>query len=125
MMQVLLVDDSPAMRHYVARTLRMTGMEFQIHEAENGREAMSKAMDVRPDLVITDLNMPEMGGEQLVAEMHKLPELKATPVIVMSAVRSPGKSQELIHAGAVAYMTKPVSPEALGRLLVSILEARG
>ena len=121
-MQVLIVDDSPVMRHYISRTLRMTGIEVEIHEAENGKEALTKAFAIRPDLVITDLNMPEMSGQELVARIREAPEIMATPVIVMSAMRSPGVSEELIHAGALAFMTKPVSPEALRRRLVSILE---
>ncbi len=112
----------PVMRHYVSRTLRMTGIDVEIHEAGNGKDALIMAFAVRPDLVITDLNMPEMTGQELVARMRQAPEIMATPVIVMSAVRSPSVSDELIHAGAVAFMTKPVSPEALRRRLVSILE---
>jgi two-component system chemotaxis response regulator CheY len=121
-MQVLVVDDSPVMRHYVSRTLRMTGIEVEIHEAENGKEALTKAFAIRPDLVITDLNMPEMSGQELVARIREAREIMATPVIVMSAMRSPGVSEELIQAGALAFMTKPVSPEALRRRLISILE---
>lgn len=124
MIHVLIVDDSSVMRHYIARTLRMTGIDIEIHEAENGREAMCKAVEVRPDLIITDLNMPEMSGEELVLKIHESPELKETPVIVMSAVRYPAKSEELIQAGAMAYMTKPVSPESLCRRFLSILESQ-
>lgn len=121
-MQVLLVDDSPVMRHFVARTLRMTGVDVSIHEAGDGREAVNLAWRLRPDLIITDLNMPEMSGEELLETVRCTPELRGTPVIVLSAVRSPGKTQSLIGAGAFAYMTKPLSPEALRRSLLQILE---
>jgi CheY-like chemotaxis protein len=58
-MQVLVVDDSPVMRHYIARILQMTGIGVTVHEAENGLDALDKAFRIRPDLMITDLNMPE------------------------------------------------------------------
>ena len=122
-MQVLVVDDSPVMRHYISRTLHMTGLEVEVHEAENGRDALDKVFTLRPDLVITDLNMPEMSGQELIARMQGSQEMKSTPVIVMSALRSPGISDELMHAGVVAFMTKPVSPEALRRRLLAIQES--
>ncbi len=120
-MLVLLVDDSPTMRRYVARTLRMTGMECSIEEAGNGVEAMRIAAEVRPDLIITDLNMPEMSGDELVACVAKDPVLGRTPILVLSSDRSPCRPEQLIHAGAVAYMTKPVSPEALRVQLLEIM----
>lgn len=122
MMQVLLVDDSPVMRRYVARTLQMTGIDVVIHEAENGRAAFGKAFEIRPDLIITDLNMPEMCGQELIASIHASPELKGTPVLVISADHYAGRSDELVCAGAVAYMTKPVTPESLKSQLLTIIE---
>src|SRR5436190_1315298 len=80
-MKILLVDDSRVMRRYVARTLEMTGLEATIHEAGDGREGIATALAIRPDLVITDLNMPEMSGAELVAAMHASPELKEIPVL--------------------------------------------
>lgn len=123
-MKILLVDDSPVMRRYVARTLQMTGIEASIHEAGNGVEAMSKAFEVRPDLVITDLNMPEMNGAELVAGMNASAELRDIPVLVLSADRTSVRPDELLRAGAAGYLTKPVTPQSLRQRLLSILEAR-
>lgn len=121
-MQVLLVDDSPVMRRYVSRVLRMTGLDMTIHEAEDGRDAMLQAAAIRPDLIITDLNMPQMSGEELVARVES--DLKGTPVLVLSADRSPSRLDELKQAGAAAYLTKPVTPESLRKELIAIMEAR-
>ena len=123
-MQILLVDDSPVMRRYVARALEMTGMDITIHEAKNGREAIGIAFRVKPDLIITDLNMPEMSGEELVEKVYEAPELRGTPVLVLSADRSLNRPRELLHAGAIAYLTKPVTPEVLKRSLTAILGVR-
>jgi len=120
-MDVLVVDDSPVMRRYIARTLEMTGVEVRILEASNGREALEKASGRRPGLIITDLNMPEMTGDELVARIAADPALGGTPILVLSSDRSSARPGELLHAGAVAYMTKPVSPEALRHQLMRIM----
>jgi len=124
MKRVLVVDDSPVMRHYVARALKMTGMNLAIHEAENGRVAMEKAFQILPYVIITDLNMPEMSGQELVARVHAAAELSATRVLVLSADRSDGRVGEMTRAGADDYLTKPVTPEALKNSLMRILEVR-
>ena len=124
MKRVLVVDDSPVMRHYVARALKMTGMNLAIHEAENGRVAMEKAFQILPDVIITDLNMPEMSGQELVARVHAAAELSATRVLVLSADRSDGRVGEMTREGADDYLTKPVTPEALKNSLMRILEVR-
>ncbi len=120
-MTVLLVDDSPVMRRFVARTLEMTGLGPQIHEAENGRDGMSKAVALVPDLVITDLNMPEMDGAELIAEMQASKLLCGIPVLVLTADRSPVRSEALMGAGAAACLTKPITPQSLRKELLSLL----
>ncbi len=124
MTRVLLVDDSPVMRHYVARALRMTGMDITIHEAENGLVAMKKAFESLPDVIITDLNMPEMSGQELVSRVHAAAELSATRVLVLTADRTDSRRGEMQQAGADAYLTKPVTPEILKNSLIGMLEAR-
>lgn len=123
-MQILLVDDSPLMRRYVARTLEMTGVPLAIHEAGDGREAIEKARAVVPDLIVTDLNMPNMSGDELISAIMHDSKLQGTPILILSADRSTGRSQELIHEGAVAYLTKPVAPEILRDHLLEIMENR-
>lgn len=121
-MTVLLVDDSPVMRRYVARTLEMTGFATTIYEAENGREGMEKALMLLPDLVITDLNMPEMSGAELITGMHASHLLRNIPVLVLTADRSPNRPGELLGGGAAGYLTKPVTPQSLRRELMSLLQ---
>ena len=120
-MTVLLVDDSPVMRRFVARTLEMIGLDATILQAENGREGMKLALSARPDLVITDLNMPFMTGSEMVAAMQATAELQNIPVLVLTADRSSLRPEELIRAGAAAYVTKPVTPQLLRESLRSLL----
>jgi CheY-like chemotaxis protein len=98
-------------------------MELSIHEAENGAAAMETAYEVHPDIVITDLNMPGMSGQELVARIGASSELGDTRVVVLSADRSSGRARELLEAGAAAYLTKPVTPERLRTSLMAILES--
>jgi CheY-like chemotaxis protein len=123
-MQILVVDDSHLMRRYVARTLKMTGIEVSVHEAANGRDAIDQALRIHPDLIITDLHMPEMSGEELVARVSGDPGLSGTPMLVISADHCPGRPEALIHVGAVAYLTKPVAPETLRDRLLGIIASR-
>ena len=124
MKRVLVVDDSPLMRRYVIRSLAMAGMEISVYEAGDGREAARMALEILPDLVITDLNMPEMSGVELLAWLHSAPGLEHTPVLVLSADQGPKRSSELLAAGAVAYLTKPATPEALRRSVAGFVENR-
>jgi len=121
MTRFLLVDDSSVMRHFVARALRMTGLEISIDEAENGMIAIEKAYKIKPHIIITDLSMPEMSGQELVALVHAAPELRGTRVLVLSADRSDGRFDEMVRAGAVAYLTKPASPEKLKNSVMQML----
>lgn len=122
-MQILLVDDCRLMRRYVARTLEMTGIDLSIQEAGNGIEAIAKARRNRPDLIITDLNMPEMDGEELIARVRSDAQLGGIPILVLSADRSAGKPEQLMHEGAVAYLTKPITPEELRLRLIELVES--
>lgn len=99
----------------------MTGLDVQVYEAEDGFDAMEKAFRIRPDIVITDLNMPKMSGEELVERIHQADELQATRVLVLSADHSAARPDQLAEAGAAVYLTKPVSPEKLRRSLVTLM----
>lgn len=121
-MRILIVDDSPLMRRYVGRTLHMIREDLTIAEAGNGADAIRQAAEIPPDLIITDLTMPQMGGEELVEHLHTTPELRHIPVLVLSADRSAKRPGRLRNAGAIGYMTKPVTPEMLKDCLAGLLE---
>ncbi|MDE3197754.1 MAG: response regulator [Acidobacteriota bacterium] len=123
-MRVLIVDDSPVMRRYVGRTLRLIREDVNIDEAANGAEAFYHAVLEQPDLIITDLNMPRMRGEELVQRLHTAPELRHIPVLVLSADRSEQRSRSMKRAGAVGYMTKPVTPEMLKESLAGLFKGK-
>lgn len=117
---VLVVDDSSTMRQMVAFTL--TGAGFQVVEAGNGKEAMSKvAGGVKPDLVVTDLNMPEMDGIGLIKEIRKMASLKFIPILMLTTESADTKKKEGQAAGATGWIVKPFNPEQMLTVIKKVL----
>jgi two-component system, chemotaxis family, chemotaxis protein CheY len=109
-MNVLLVDDNKAMRLMVRRTLLETGMtNLQVEEAENGSDALAKLNEVAPDIILSDWNMPEMGGVDLLRELRSrgcdIPFGFVTPEV------TPQMRERAIEAGAQFLIAKPFNIE--------------
>ena len=107
--KILVVDDSPAQRHYVADCLARQG--FEITTAENGQVALEKAQVVRPALIISDYEMPVMTGFELVHALRRDPELRQVPVIMLTARDSRRDMAQMRAAGASAYLVKPFAQD--------------
>lgn len=110
--RVLIVEDSPAMRAFVRAALEEGGLA-QVTEAGNGFEALRLLPRERYDLVVTDINMPDIHGLELIAFMRKSDVHKTTPVIIVSTEGAQRDRERGIALGANAYLTKPFDPEAL------------
>jgi PAS domain S-box-containing protein len=108
--RVMVVEDSVEMLHYITGVL---GQDFQIVPAANGEEALAKAMNQSPDLVVTDLMMPQMGGDRLVAEMRARNSLAQVPVIVLSARADEELRVKLLSESVQDYVVKPFSAHEL------------
>jgi len=118
---VLVVDDSPLMRQFVGRALGMTGFKINVQEAGNGLEAMRLAQSLLPDLIITDLNMPELNGEELLTMLAEDSDLRSTPIIVLTAGGAKTRADiALRHRSVAACIQKPIRPEELRRYLEHI-----
>lgn len=115
---VLIVDDSPAMRKVIRRVLMLSEFETQeCYEANDGLEAL-EVLRVEPvDVVLTDINMPRMNGEELLENLSQDEQLSHLPVMVISTDRSDERMQRMSALGAKGYVTKPFTPEALGAAL--------
>jgi two-component system chemotaxis response regulator CheY len=119
---ILIVDDSPAMRRVVRRVLEISGVDVgEYLEAENGTEALVKLRSEWVDLVMTDINMPGMNGEQLLIEVRKDPMLAAIPVLVISTDRSDCRAKQMVALGANGYVAKPFLPTTLSQELYRLL----
>jgi two-component system chemotaxis response regulator CheY len=120
---VLVVDDSAAIRKILNRVLRQTGMAIgTIHEAGDGQEALSLLKTHRPDLVLTDINMPKMNGLQLLAALKGSDDWRSIPVVMITTEGGETKVAEAVRLGAAGYVRKPFTADQIKEKLAGILE---
>lgn len=119
MAKILAVDDSPSMRQMVSFTLKSAGHE--VTEASDGKEALTCAQKAKFDLVLTDVNMPNMDGISLIRELRKLGEYKFTPILTLTTESGGDKKTEGKTAGATGWIVKPFSPEQLLNTIKKVL----
>jgi signal transduction histidine kinase/FixJ family two-component response regulator len=117
--RLLVVDDIEANRSMLSEILMALG--FDVTQATNGLEALDNAQSRVPDLILTDVRMPVMGGKELMLRMQELPELCRVPAIAISAGVTDEKQHECMVSGAKAFLTKPIDVsiliQTIGRLL--------
>jgi two-component system chemotaxis response regulator CheY len=111
MKKVLAVDDSATMRSMVCDTLTEAG--FEVCTAGNGKEALELARTQNFQLVLTDVNMPEMDGISLVRELRTLPNWKYIPILVLTTETAPELKRQGKVAGATGWLVKPFDPVRL------------
>jgi two-component system chemotaxis response regulator CheY len=112
-LNVLVVDDSAIMRQMVIKTLKLCGVPLgDIHEASNGREGLEVLDAHWIDLVMVDINMPIMNGEEMVARMREDPATRDMAVIVVSTEGSATRIDQMQSYGA-GFVHKPFAPEVL------------
>lgn len=118
----LVVDDSPTMRQMVALTLTNAG--FKVVEAEHGKDAVNKVSGgSKMDIVVTDLNMPEMDGIALIKELRKMAAFKFTPILMLTTESSEDKKKAGKEAGATGWIVKPFNPELMLKVIAKVLPA--
>ncbi|MEH1851998.1 MAG: ATP-binding protein [Nostoc sp.] len=120
--KVLVVDDRWENRSVVVSLLEPLG--FEVVAVSNGREGLEKAKEIHPDLIITDLMMPEMNGYEMLRQLRQIPELKDIPAIASSASVFESNQNESLTAGADAFLPKPVEAPALLKLLEKYLNLK-
>lgn len=111
MATILAVDDSTSMRQMVSFTLKSAG--HTVTEAVDGVDALTKAKSQSFDLVISDVNMPNMDGISLIKELRTLPSFKFTPILMLTTESTGDKKSEGKSAGATGWIVKPFNPEQL------------
>jgi two-component system chemotaxis response regulator CheY len=111
MTNILVVDDSNSIRDMVSFTLKSAG--YQTVEAKDGIDGLSKAKADSFDLIISDVNMPNMDGIDLCGELRKLPEFKFTPILMLTTESSTEMKMRGKTAGATGWLVKPFNPEKL------------
>ncbi len=121
MKKILVADDSSTMRALIISTLESMD-DFELVEAANGFEALRKLPRGKVDLVITDINMPDINGLELVSFVRNNPLYKETPLIIVSTEGSSRDREKGLALGANAYLVKPFQPEELQQLVAQLLD---
>ena len=115
--KILLVDDEPDILEFLGYNLRNEG--YEVHTSNNGKDGLAKALEILPHLIVLDVMMPEMDGIETCNEIRKVPLLKNTIVIFLTARGEDYSQIAGFEAGADDFVTKPVRP----RVLVSRIKA--
>jgi two-component system chemotaxis response regulator CheY len=123
MTAILVLDDSVTMVMSLSRILKNAG--YQVETAANGREGMIKlAGGLKPGVILTDLNMPQMDGIAFIKEARRTPATRFTPILVLTTESGAGKRDEARAAGASGWLTKPTEPNELLSTLKQLLPAK-
>lgn len=117
--KILTVDDSASIRLTTRVTLTNAG--YAVTEAVDGQDGLNKLQDGQYDLVITDLNMPNMDGLTMIRELRKLPTQMGVPVIFLTTESDGELRAQAKAAGATGWLTKPFDPENLVKIARKVL----
>lgn len=118
---ILVVEDNPDMHEFIASSL---ASRYRIASAFNGQEGLEKAKAIRPDLILSDVMMPGMSGDQMVAAIRQDPFLDDTPIIVLTAKADDALRVRLLRHGVQDYIYKPFSVDELQARIAGLLSER-
>jgi len=123
MVKILIAEDERDIRELIAFTLRFA--QFDVEVARNGAEAVEKAPQVNPDLILMDVRMPLMTGYEACEALKQNPQTKDIPVIFLSAKGQESEIQEGLEVGAAEYILNPFAPDELTAQVKQILKKIG
>lgn len=117
--KILFVEDSPTMRRIIFNSLKKLGVE-NVTEAENGVDALEKLQKQDYDMILTDWNMPEMNGQELVEHIRKMDKYKSVPILMITTRGMEEDVVTAIKSGVNGYIVKPFTPEVLKKKMVEL-----
>ena len=117
---ILYVEDNISNRLLVRRILEAEG--YTVIEAENAKEAFAILEDENPNLILMDINMPDIDGYMLTGQLKDIPKLKHVPIIALTANVMRGDRERTIDAGCDGYIQKPVDVDALPKQIAQYLQ---
>jgi CheY-like chemotaxis protein len=119
---ILIVDDDPSIRRLIATTLEdVSG--YRLAEASNGEEALSRALDTRPEIVFLDIDMPHVNGLEACRRLRSDPTTAAATIVMLTGETDEAAERSATDAGADLFLTKPFSPLHLLQLVDRIGDA--
>lgn len=119
-MKVLYIEDSPSNRLLVKRVLMAE--DYEVVEAEDGLAGIETARQEHPDLILMDMNLPDVDGYEMTRRICRDPELSGIPVVAMTANVMQGDREKTLEAGCVGYIPKPIDVDALPAQVARFLE---
>ncbi|CZF83626.1 histidine kinase [Grimontia sp. AD028] len=119
MRKILAADDSVSIRQMVSHTLKEAG--YQVETANDGAEALQKAKSGQYDVIISDVNMPNMDGLEFVRQVRAVPQYKFTPILMLTTETSAEKKSMGKSAGATGWIVKPFNPDTLLKTLQRVI----
>jgi two-component system, cell cycle response regulator DivK len=119
--KILYIEDSPSNRLLVTRILLVEG--YEVLEASEGLEGIEMARSERPDLILMDMNLPEVDGYELTEKVKADPELADIPVVAMTANVMQGDREKALQAGCVGYIPKPIDVDSLPDQVAGFLKS--
>jgi len=122
--RILIVEDSGTMRSLISSTLEDLGLPMKIDEAENGFEALRLLPRQTYGLIVTDINMPDINGLELVSFVKRNETYRGIPLVIISTEGSSRDRDKGMELGADAYLVKPFDPEELRRTVLDLLPGR-
>jgi two-component system cell cycle response regulator DivK len=117
--RILYIEDNPDNRLLIRRVLQAEG--YEVFEAMDGQIGMQRAAEMQPDLILMDINLPEIDGYEVTARLKQLPGLNRIPIIAVTANVMKGDREKTLAAGCDGYIQKPIDidllPEQIDRFL--------
>lgn len=118
--KILYIEDSPSNRLLVRRILMVE--DYEVIEAEDGNTGMELARSEMPDLILMDMNLPEVDGYEMTRRISAIPELAHIPIVAMTANVMQGDKEKTMAAGCVGYIPKPIDVDALPEQVAQFLK---
>lgn len=119
MTEIMLVDDSATILMSMSMVLTKSG--FTVSTATDGQDALSKVVQLKPNLIISDLNMPRMDGMTFLKQVRRLPGMRFVPILMLTTESELAKRQEAKAAGATGWLVKPVASADLVKVIHQVL----
>lgn len=117
---IMIIDDSSTMLMSLRNSLEIAG--FKVLEANDGAQALQTLRDgAKPDLIITDINMPNMGGIEFIGKARSLAGFRFTPILALTTESQQGKRDEAKKLGATGWLLKPVGGADLNKIIKQVL----
>ncbi len=121
--KILYIEDNPGNRTLVQRILLVE--DYDVFEAEDGPTGIEIALREKPDLILMDMNLPDIDGYELTRRMRAIPELANTPIIAMTANVMQGDREKTLAAGCSGYIPKPIDVDELPNQVARFLKIKG